>query len=163
MTRDRAAVAAACLKRVLRNTKGMTNLPRAMERVVVADDNPAMTAVLKLALRLWGWEVIVAHDGLGAIEAIRLSRPAVALVDIGLPGLNGLEVARVVRATDVAPRLLVAMSGYGEEQDRVRSREAGFDKHLVKPVDPDALKAMLLSARSAGPGGHADGRSGLPL
>src|SRR5262245_6850925 len=125
----------------------MTNLPRAMERVVVADDNPAMTSVLKLALRLWGWEVIVAHDGLTAIEAIRRSRPIVALVDIGLPGLNGLEVARVIRATDVAPRLLVAMSGYGEEQDRLRSREAGFDRHLVKPVDPDDLRAMMLSAR----------------
>jgi CheY-like chemotaxis protein len=125
----------------------MANLPRAMERVVVADDNPAMTSVLSLALRMWGFDVVVAHDGLEAIESIRNERPAVALIDIGLPGLNGLEVARVVRATCVAPRLLVALSGYGEEQDRVRSREAGFDKHLVKPVDPEVLRQIMLSAR----------------
>jgi CheY-like chemotaxis protein len=80
----------------LRNTIVMANVPRAMgaiESVVVADDNPAMTAVLKLALRLWGWEVIVANDGLAAIDAIRQSRPAIALIDIGLPGLNGLDAA----------------------------------------------------------------------
>jgi DNA-binding response OmpR family regulator len=124
----------------------MANLPRAMERVVVADDNPAMTSVLAMALRMWGWEVIVAHDGLAAITAIRKTQPAVAVVDIGLPGLNGLEVARIVRATDAAPRLLIALSGYGEEQDRQRSHEAGFDSHLVKPVDPDVLRKLMMSA-----------------
>ena len=124
----------------------MANLPRAMERVVVADDNPAMTSVLAMALRMWGWEVIVAHDGLAAITAIRKTQPSVAVVDIGLPGLNGLEVARIVRATDAAPRLLIALSGYGEEQDRQRSHEAGFDSHLVKPVDPDVLRKLMMSA-----------------
>jgi DNA-binding response OmpR family regulator len=150
----------------LRNTIVMANVPRAMgaiESVVVADDNPAMTAVLKLALRLWGWEVIVANDGLAAIDAIRQSRPAIALIDIGLPGLNGLEVARVVRATAVAPRLMVAMSGYGEEQDRLRSCEAGFDRHLVKPVDPDVLRAIMMSARGQSSDEHADRPSGLSL
>jgi DNA-binding response OmpR family regulator len=114
-----------------------------MERVVVADDNPSMTRALKVVLELWGWEVSVAHDGLAAVEAIRAIRPAVALIDIGLPDLNGLEVARVLRAEGAAPPLLVALSGYGEEGDRRRSREAGFDQHLVKPVDPDILRAML--------------------
>jgi CheY-like chemotaxis protein len=127
----------------------MANLPRAMERVVVADDNPAMTSVLSLALRMWGFDVVVAHDGLAAIESIRKEHPAVALIDIGLPGLNGLEVARVVRATGAAPRLLVALSGYGEEQDRMRSHEAGFDRHLVKPVDPEVLRQIMISARDA--------------
>jgi|SRR5690242_15412351 DNA-binding response OmpR family regulator len=117
-----------------------------MERVVVADDNPAMTSVLAMALRMWGWEVIVAHDGLAAITAVRKTCPLVAVIDIGLPGLNGLEVARIVRATDAAPRLLIALSGYGEEQDRQRSHEAGFDSHLVKPVDPDVLRKMMMSA-----------------
>lgn len=124
----------------------MANLPRAMERVVVADDNPAMTSVLAMALRMWGWEVIVAHDGLAAITAIRKTVPLVAVVDIGLPGLNGLEVARIVRATASAPRLLIALSGYGEEQDRQRSHEAGFDSHLVKPVDPEVLRRLMMSA-----------------
>ena len=127
----------------------MANLPRAMERVVVADDNPAMTSVLSLALRMWGFDVVVAHDGPAAIDSIRKELPAVALIDIGLPGLNGLEVARVVRATGAAPRLLVALSGYGEEQDRLRSREAGFDRHLVKPVDPEVLRQIMMSARDA--------------
>src|SRR4029077_14674859 len=114
-------------------------------------DNPAMTSVMTLALRLWGWDVIVAHDGVTAVDAIRRLRPAVALIDIGLPELNGLEVARLVRAEDAAPRLLVALSGYGEEKDYLRSREAGFDRHLVKPVDPDRLRAMLMSVQAQRP------------
>ena len=143
----------------------MANLPPAMERVVVADDNPAMTSVLALALRMWGWDVVVAHDGLGAVTAIRQTRPAIALIDIGLPGLNGLEVARVVRATDAAPRLMVALSGYGEEQDRLRSHEAGFDRHLVKPVDPEVLRVTMMSVRGAGANANegAETPSGLTL
>jgi CheY-like chemotaxis protein len=117
-----------------------------MERVVVADDNPSMTRALKVVLELWGWEVSVAHDGLAAVEAIRAIRPAVALIDIGLPDLNGLEVARLLRAEGAAPPLLVALSGYGEEGDSRRSREAGFDRHLVKPVEPEILRAMLAPA-----------------
>lgn len=114
-----------------------------MERVVVADDNPSMTRALQVVLELWGWQVDVAHDGLTAVEAIRATRPAVALIDIGLPNLSGLEVARVLRAEGSAPRLLVAVSGYGEERDRRRSQEAGFDRHLVKPLDPEVLRGML--------------------
>jgi CheY-like chemotaxis protein len=114
-----------------------------MERVVVADDNPSMTRALKVILELWGWEVSVAHDGLAAVEAIRETHPAVALIDIGLPDVNGLEVARVLHAQGLAPPLLVALSGYGEEGDRRRSREAGFDRHLVKPVEPEILRATL--------------------
>ena len=117
-----------------------------MERVVVADDNPSMTRALKVVLELWGWEVSVAHDGLAAVEAIRAIHPAVALIDIGLPDLNGLEVARLLRAEGAAPPLLVALSGYGEEGDSRRSREAGFDRHLVKPVEPETLRAMLARA-----------------
>jgi len=141
----------------------MAILPRAMEKVVVADDNPAMTLVMKLALRLWGWDVIVAHDGVAAVNAIRALRPAVALIDIGLPELNGLEVARLVRAEDTAPRLLVALSGYGEEKDYLRSREAGFDRHLVKPVDPDRLRAMLMSVQAQRPEAPDDVPSRISL
>ena len=121
----------------------MAILPRAMERVVVADDNPAMTSVMTIALRMWGWDVVVAHDGFEAVDAIRRVRPAVGLIDIGLPEISGLEVARLVRTFEVAPRLLVALSGYGDEEDHLRSREAGFDHHLTKPADPDTLQGLI--------------------
>jgi CheY-like chemotaxis protein len=133
-----------------------------MERVVVADDNPAMTRALQIVLELWGWEVSVAHDGLAAIQAIRATRPAVGLIDIGLPDLNGLEVARVLHAEGLAPRLLVALSGYGEEGDRLRSREAGFDRHLVKPVDPEVLRGMLTPLSGKIAFGPAKGRWDRP-
>src|SRR5688572_27386891 len=115
-----------------------------MQRVVVADDNPAMTAALKVVLQIWGWDVLVAHDGMTAVEAIRDSRPALALIDIGLPDFDGLEVARAVRAQGAAPRLMIALSGYGEEHDLLASRQAGFDRHLVKPVDPELLRRTIM-------------------
>ena len=115
-------------------------------RVVVADDNPSMTTALRLVLQFWGWEVIVAHDGMEALSSVREARPAVALIDIGLPRMDGLEVARLLRAGRAAPRLLVALSGYGEDRDRVRSHEAGFDRHLVKPIEPEVLRAVMASA-----------------
>jgi DNA-binding response OmpR family regulator len=124
-------------------------------RVVVADDNPSMTGALKVILEIWGWEVVVAHDGMGAVTAIREARPDVALIDIGLPRLDGLEVARLVRAEGVAPRLLVALSGYGEERDRRRSRHAGFDTHLVKPIEPEVLRSTLESVWARGSADHA--------
>jgi DNA-binding response OmpR family regulator len=117
----------------------------AMDRVVVADDNPSMTMALRMVLEMWGWDVVVAHDGVTAVAAIRKTRPAVALIDIGLPGMDGLEVARMIRAASAVPPLLVALSGFGDEQDRRRSHEAGFDKHLVKPVEPDLLRATITS------------------
>ena len=124
-------------------------------RVVVADDNPSMTGALKVILEIWGWEVDVAHDGMAAVTAIRQVRPMVALIDIGLPRLDGLEVARLLRAEGVAPRLLVALSGYGEERDRRRSRQAGFDTHLVKPIEPEVLRNTLASAWGRGSSDHA--------
>jgi two-component system CheB/CheR fusion protein len=103
-----------------------------------------MTMALHTVLRRWGWDVIVAHDGLAAISAIRSARPTVALIDIGLPKLDGLEVARRIRADGSAPvSRLVALSGFGGTLDRDRSRQAGFDLHLVKPVEPDLLRAAL--------------------
>jgi len=128
----------------------VAKLPRAMQRVVVADDNPAMTAALKVVLQIWGWDVLVAHDGLTAVQAICASRPALALIDIGLPDLDGLEVARVLRAQGAAPRLMVALSGYGEERDLLASRQAGFDRHLVKPVDPELLRKTIMPGASPG-------------
>jgi len=111
----------------------------------VADDNREMTVALGVLLRRCGWNVIAAHDGVAALEAIQQSQAPVALVDIGLPKLDGLEVARRVRAAG-SPCRLVAMSGFGEGADRDRSLRAGFDAHLVKPIETAMLQAALEAA-----------------
>ena len=91
-----------------------------------------------------GHEVRVVHDGAAALEAVQSFPAGVVLLDIGLPGLTGLEVARRIRQLPALKDLvLVAMTGYGQESDRERSREAGFDHHLVKPADLDELLKVL--------------------
>jgi CheY-like chemotaxis protein len=99
--------------------------------------------MLRHLLERAGHEVHEATDGLSGLDlALRLELDA-AVIDIGLPGLDGYEVARRVRAAGRAGMLLVAVTGYGQAGDRQRSREAGFDAHLTKPVDPLALEALL--------------------
>ena len=86
----------------------------------------------------------MAHDGLGALQAAEIHRPEVMLLDIGLPVLNGYEVCRRVREQPWGKEVvLIAQTGWGQEEDRSRSREAGFDAHLVKPVDYGALMSLL--------------------
>jgi CheY-like chemotaxis protein len=102
-------------------------------------------------LRLLGHEVRVAYDGPAAIESAHAFHPDVGLVDIAMPGMTGHDVARLLRGEfPNEPLLLVAVTGFGREEDRLRSQEAGFDGHLVKPVDLPALNA-LLAARPEGP------------
>ena len=116
-------------------------------RVVVADDNKDSAESLFLMLRLVGNEVRTAHDGLEAFELVEAFRPDAALLDIGMPRLNGYEVARRIRAEPWGRRvLLIALTGWGQEEDRRRSSEAGFDHHLVKPVDPVLLQKLLVNA-----------------
>ncbi len=103
---------------------------------------------LATILKLEAHEVQVTHDGGLAIEAVRRFRPEVVLMDIGLPGIDGYEVARRLRgdpALGSGIALLVAVTGYAEDDARRRSQEAGFDHHLVKPVDPDGVLALLAS------------------
>ena len=103
----------------------------------------AAWAVARLISRQ-GYDVQVAYDGPGAVEAALAHQPAFVFLDIGLPGMNGYDVATRLRQEEgLKHALLVAVSGYGEESDRRRSREAGFDQHLVKPVDPNALLALM--------------------
>jgi CheY-like chemotaxis protein len=110
------------------------------------DDNTDSAASLGTVLRLWEHEVELVHDGLAALNAARAFRPEVVLLDLGLPKLDGFEVARHVRQEpDLAEVLLIAMTGYGQEEDRRRTQEAGFDCHLVKPVDLDTLQQLLRS------------------
>ncbi|MBY0230696.1 MAG: response regulator [Gemmataceae bacterium] len=113
-------------------------------RVLVVDDNHDSAESLAVLLRLMGHEVRLAHDGPSAVEAAEVFEPALALLDIGLPGFSGLEVARRLRRMrwGKAARL-IAMTGYGQEEDRRRSTEAGFDRHLVKPIDPDIVEGLL--------------------
>ena len=108
------------------------------------DDSEDSAESLAILLRLLGNEVRTAHDGPAALEAARVFCPNVILLDIGMPGMNGHEVARRLRQMpEVQGALLVAQTGWGQEEDRRRTEEAGFDAHLVKPVDPAALEALL--------------------
>jgi CheY-like chemotaxis protein len=115
---------------------------------MVVDDNASAAQSMALILKLEGYDVQVAYDGEAALRAVRSFRPEAVLMDIGLPGLDGHEVARRLRQDpDLAAgiALLVAITGYAESEARHRSREAGFDHHLVKPVDPEAVLALLAS------------------
>jgi len=115
-------------------------------RILVVDDNVDTAESLGLLLELGGQEVRTAHDGNRAVEVAEAFQPHVALLDIGLPGMSGYEVARRLREQPAMRRaFLVALSGYGQEEDRQRALEAGFDHHLIKPVDFDVLKALINS------------------
>jgi CheY-like chemotaxis protein len=87
--------------------------------------------------------VRVAHDGPAALEAARIQRPQVVLLDIGLPGMDGYEVCRRIRQQGRSDARIIAVTGYGQERDRERSRDAGFDSHAVKPVDPSELMKLV--------------------
>ena len=112
-------------------------------RIVVVDDNADGAESLATLLGFAGHDVRVCHDGPAALAVVPAFRPDVVLCDIGLPGLDGYEVARRLRGLGLGPAALVALTGYGQEEDRRRSREAGFQAHLVKPVDPQALAGLL--------------------
>jgi CheY-like chemotaxis protein len=120
--------------------------------VLVADDNIDSADALAMLLQMGGDEVRVAYDGVSVLAEAETFRPHVALLDIGMPGMDGYEVARRLRATPATQGiLLVAASGWGAEEDRKMSKEAGFDHHFVKPFDLDALEKLLRSfKRSAG-------------
>jgi signal transduction histidine kinase/ActR/RegA family two-component response regulator len=118
-------------------------------RVLLVDDSVDAAESLAMLLRLWGHEAAVAHDGPGALRLAEQQRPEVALLDIGLPGMDGYELARQLRhRPGLEGTVLVALTGWGQEEDRRRSHEAGFDHHLVKPVDPNALMRLLTELRA---------------
>jgi CheY-like chemotaxis protein len=113
-------------------------------RVLLVDDNIDLATMTGALLRSLGHEVSLAHDGPDALRAIEVAHPEVAFVDIGLPGMSGHEVAQAIRRRPGGGELLlVAMTGYGQAEDRRRSRDAGFDLHLVKPVGLQALQNVL--------------------
>jgi PAS domain S-box-containing protein len=126
-------------------------------RILVIDDNTDSARGMGRLLKIQGHDVRTAYDGLSAMEAAYEFCPEVVLLDIGLPGMNGYQVARALRRDDrTSAATLIAVTGYGQEQDRSRSREAGFDHHLIKPIDFERLRSLLV-----GPAG-TPARSGQP-
>jgi signal transduction histidine kinase/ActR/RegA family two-component response regulator len=120
-----------------------TKSSQSPQKVLVVDDNRDTAMSCARLLRGMGHDVQTAFDGLAAIEAARSFKPQAILLDIGLPGMNGFEVAKMLRDEGFANEVIVAVSGYGQPEDRERSRQAGFDDHLVKPVHHDALVTVL--------------------
>ncbi len=123
-------------------------LPR-RQRVLVADDNVDAAQTLAELLRLEGYEVDVAEDGRQAIAQVHLNMPDVALLDIGMPGLSGYEVAQQLRQSHGNSITLIALTGWGQEGDRRAARDAGFDHHLVKPADPDEILRLIGAVQPA--------------
>ena len=118
-------------------------------RILVVDDNRDSADSLEMLLRLKGNDIRIAYDGLEAVDVAETFRPELVLLDIGLPKLNGYDVARRIRqqswGRDVT---LVALTGWGQDEDRRRSQEAGFNLHVVKPVDLDGLEKLLAGLRA---------------
>ena len=117
--------------------------PTTGRRILIVDDNADAAALLHDGLRIFGHEVAVAHDGPQALSLIGKFRPQAAVLDIGLPVMDGYELARQMRANGLTQCMFVALTGYGQEEDRARSAEAGFAAHLVKPVDLERLAKVL--------------------
>ncbi len=119
-------------------------------RILVADDNKDAATTLAMMLRIMGNEVRTANDGLEAVEVGTAFQPDVVMLDIGMPKLNGYEACRRIRASQWGEGIvLIAITGWGQDDDKRRSREAGFNHHLVKPVDPAELKKLLADSQSA--------------
>jgi CheY-like chemotaxis protein len=118
--------------------------PKRRRRIVVVEDNPDIRETLRMLFSIWGHDVAMAADGAAGLELVLRERPEIALIDVGLPRMNGYDVARSIRK--VIPNggiRLIAVTGYGQPSDRDRAREAGFDGHLLKPIAPEVLEDLL--------------------
>jgi CheY-like chemotaxis protein len=119
-----------------------------VRRVLVADDNRDGAESLAMLIESSGHEVFVAHTGVDALQMAAQQRPHVAILDIGMPGMDGYEVARQIRSQSWGTQMmLIALTGWGQEDDKRRAQQAGFDHHLTKPVDPAVLDDLLAVAR----------------
>lgn len=118
-------------------------------RILVADDNRDAADSLQRILALYGYDVKVAYGGAEALAASEAFRPHVAVLDIGMPGADGYDVARQLRERLGNGVKLIALTGWGQDGDRRRAMEAGFDFHLTKPVDPGTLNDLLAQATAS--------------
>ena len=126
-------------------------LPHAERRVLVAEDNPDAAEMLSVMLTLQGHDVRVAVDGVEATAIAEEFEPHVVLLDIGMPRMDGLEAARIIRRRLGTRVLLIALTGWGQDDDKRRSLDAGFDHHVTKPPEPEALARLIAqSARQTG-------------
>jgi PAS domain S-box-containing protein len=131
--------------RAIRDDKG-----KQASRILIVDDNADSARGLARLLKLLGHEVLTAQDGQEATAAAEAYRPDFVLLDIGLPGMDGYEVARQLRRSETCRKaVIVGVSGYGQDDDRRRAREAGFNHHLVKPIDHDSLLTLLSAGRES--------------
>src|SRR5690242_9314876 len=113
-------------------------------RLLVVDDNRDAAESMSMLLEMWGHEVAFAYDGPSALETAEQWQPQAVFLDIGLPGMDGYEVAARLRELPQAKdAVLIAITGYGQDEDLLRSRRAGIDHHLVKPVAPDTLRSLI--------------------
>jgi CheY-like chemotaxis protein len=124
-------------------------LARTRRRVMVVDDNVDAAITVASLLKAWGHDVHIVYNGPAAIEAARSYRPEIVLLDIGLPGMSGYDVARALRSDPMHKGVLItALTGYGQAEDRARSHAAGFDYHLTKPPDMSVLEKLVKSPES---------------
>ncbi|MBU0656172.1 MAG: response regulator [Gammaproteobacteria bacterium] len=132
-------------KQPVRDSGASCNLSKASTglRILLVEDNMDVADSMAMLLRLLGHEVLLAHDGRQAVEMALAEKPRVILLDIGLPYLNGYEACRAIRQGGLTGTLIVALSGYGQEEDRRMAEEAGFNRHMSKPVDLEELEQML--------------------
>jgi two-component system CheB/CheR fusion protein len=127
-------------------------MPPSSLRILVVEDLHDSADSTSCLLELWGYETIVAYDGERALELAATHRPEVVLLDIGLPKIDGYEVARRLRQLPGTEKtLVVAITGYGREADVQRCKEAGIDRHFLKPVDPAQLRQVLTIAQEQRP------------
>jgi two-component system, sensor histidine kinase len=121
-------------------------------RILLVEDNVDAREALRALLELDGYEVHAAADGTEGLELARTKAPNVALIDIGLPGIDGYEVARRMKLLVAPAPMMIALTGYSEPEDKQRAKDAGFCAHLVKPVDPETLARLLATLEIPGPG-----------
>jgi CheY-like chemotaxis protein len=124
-------------------------VPSSRRRILVVDDNQDAAMSLAMMLKLMGNEAKTAHDGQEALEVAAAYRPDLILLDIGMPIMNGYEAARQIRQQPWAKNIvLAALTGWGQDEDRRKSQEAGFDFHITKPIEPAALEKLLSRLQS---------------
>jgi CheY-like chemotaxis protein len=133
---------------VVQVTKERRREPRGGRRVLIIEDNDDVREMLRVSLSRSGHIIYEARDGESGVQLAKEVHPEVILVDIGLPGIDGYEVATRLRNTpELRTSSMVAISGYGQPQDKQRALDAGFDTHLTKPVPPEAIDEVIASVK----------------